>query len=159
VAHGAQGSLRRAGSEARSFAIALGVICEKLCGGTNTNCEKDFGSCFSPDTKRGLRRIASWNMSCCASRGALLFCSNARPDSFYYSSLSVHAFAVTALALRGGLRLPIYADLFDIFFGSGGDAWRSPRKLVGTQASCALPTVGGIRVRPGTVAEAGRTSE
>ena len=39
---GVQDSLLQAASAARSFAIAFGVVCEKLFAGTSTNCDKAF---------------------------------------------------------------------------------------------------------------------
>jgi hypothetical protein len=154
-----QDSLPRAGSVARSFAIAFDVVFEKLCAGTNTNCGKASGSCLLPGNRLQPPRIAPWNMNCCASQGALLFCCDAGSDSSYYSHLSVDAFAVTWPALRCRLRLPIYADLLDIFSGSSGDAWRPPRKLVGTQAPGALSTLGWMWVRSGAAAPGGRVSK
>jgi hypothetical protein len=41
---GVQGSLLQPASAARSFAIAFGVVCEKLFADTNTICGKAFGS-------------------------------------------------------------------------------------------------------------------
>lgn len=103
--------------------------------------------------------MTRWKMNGCASLGALLFCSDARTGSFYHSPLSVHAFTVASSALRSRLRLPIYPDLFEIFSGSGGDAWRSARKLAGIEAPRSLPTMGWMWVRPGAAALGGRISE
>ena len=44
VVCGAQDSLLQAAWAAQSFAIAFGVAYEKLFAGTNTNCDKAFGS-------------------------------------------------------------------------------------------------------------------
>jgi len=57
------------------------------------------------------------------------------------------------------MRLPIYPDLFEIFSGSGGDAWRSARQLAGVEAPRSLPAVGWMWVRPGAAALGGRISE
>src|SRR5262249_53459415 len=103
--------------------------------------------------------MAPWKMNGCASLGALLFCSDGRTGPFYHSPLSVHAFADTSSALRSWLRLPVYPDLFEIFSGSGGDAWRSARQLAGIEAPRSLPTMGGMWVRPGAAALGGRISE
>src|SRR4029077_16594171 len=54
---------------------------------------------------------------------------------------------------------PVYPDLFEIFSGSGGDAWCSARKLAGFEAPRSLPTVGRRWVRPGAVALGWRISE
>src|SRR5262249_51737200 len=103
--------------------------------------------------------MARWKMNGCASVGALLFCSDARTGSFYHSPLSVHAFTAASSVLRAGLRLPIYADLFEIFSRSGGDTWRSARKLAGIEARRSLPAMGWMWVRPGAAALGGRISE
>jgi len=109
--------------------------------------------------KPRLPAIESWKMNGCASLGALLFCSDAWTGSFYHSPLSVHAFAAASSALRAGLRLPIYPDLFKIFSGSGGDTWRSERQLAGVEAPRPLSAVGWMWVRPGAVELGGRISE
>jgi len=57
------------------------------------------------------------------------------------------------------LRLPIYPDLFEIFSGSGGDAWRSARQLAGIEAPRSLPAMGWMRVRSSAAALGGRISE
>ena len=103
--------------------------------------------------------MTGWKMNGCASLGALLFCSDVRTGSFYHWPLSVHAFTVASSALRSRLRLPIYPNLFEIFSGSGGNAWRSVRKLAGIEAPRSLPTMGWMWVRPGAAALGGRISE
>jgi len=158
LVRGVQDSLLQSASAARSFAIAFGGVCEKLCAGTSTNCEKAFGSCSLPDAKLRRPAIACWKMNGCASQGALLFCSDARTNSFCHSPLSVHAFAVAVSAVRPRFRLPIYPVLFEIFSGSGRDAWRRPRNLAWIKASCALPTLGWIWVRPRATAPGRRIS-
>jgi len=57
------------------------------------------------------------------------------------------------------LRLPIYPDLFEIFSGIGGDAWRSARQLAGIEAPRPLPTMGWMWVRPGAAALGRRIPE
>jgi hypothetical protein len=54
----------------------------------------------------------------------------------------MHSLAAALLDLWPRFRLPIYADVFGIFFGSGGDARLYPRKLVGIEATGPLPTLG-----------------
>jgi hypothetical protein len=44
LVRGVQDSLLQAAWAARSFAIEFDAVCEKLFAGTNTNCDKAFGS-------------------------------------------------------------------------------------------------------------------
>jgi hypothetical protein len=57
----------------------------------------------------------------------------------------MHAVTAAFLALRARFRLSIYTELFGVFFGSGGDAWRHPRNLAGTEAIGKMPTMGRSR--------------
>jgi len=68
----------------------------------------------------------------------------------------MHAFAAPLLDKRARFRLSIRADLFGIFFGSGGSPWLVSRELVGIEATGALPTLGRLRPRSGSAAEARR---
>jgi hypothetical protein len=85
-------------------------------------------------------------MNGCVWEHALLSCFDARNGTFFHSRLSVYALAVPPFAVRPELRLPIYADLFGIFLGSGGGAWRLLRKLARIKAHRSMSTVGRIRV-------------
>ena len=85
-------------------------------------------------------------MNGCVWQNALLSCFDARAGSFFDSNLSVYALTVPAFAVRSQFRLQIYADLFGIFFGSGGDSWRPLRKLARLESSRSMPTVGRIWV-------------
>src|SRR5205823_7763807 len=105
------------------------------------------GSCSSQGGLRPMPVIGSWKMNGCVWQSALLFCFNARFRSFFCSHLSIHAVAGSLLDLRLRFRLPIYADLFSVFFGSGGDAWSSSRWLAGIEAPGPLPTLGRDRPR------------
>jgi len=71
----------------------------------------------------------------------------------------MHSFAAASSAVRSWLRLPVYPELFEIFSGSGGDPWRSARKLAGFEAPRSLPTMGWMRVRPGAAALGWRISD
>jgi len=70
-----------------------------------------------------------------------------------------HAFAVAFVALLVLTAVAGLPDLFEIFSGSGGDAWRSVRKLAGFEAPRSLPTMGWMRVRPGAAPLGRRISE
>ena len=56
----------------------------------------------------------------------------------------MHVLAAALLDLRSRFGLSIYANLFGVFFGGGGDAWHCPWKLVGTKAPGTVSTVGRI---------------
>jgi hypothetical protein len=103
-----------------------------------------FGLCSLPDAMQPTRAIVRCKMNGCVWQNALLSCFDAQTGSFFDSHLSVYALAVPAFAVRS--RLPIYADLFSIFFGSSGDSWRSLRKLARIEAPRSMPTVGRIWV-------------
>lgn len=68
----------------------------------------------------------------------------------------MHALAAALLDRRAQLWLSIRADLFGIFFGSGGNAWIVSRELVGIETPGALPTLGRLRPRSGSAAQARR---
>ena len=133
-------------SEAQLFAIVFGAGCEKLFGSTNTYCERAFGLCSLPGAMQSARAIVRCKMNGCVWQNALLSCFDARTGSFFDSYLSVYALTVPAFAVRSQFRLQIYADLFGVFFGSGGGAWRSLRKLARIEAPRSMPTVGRIWV-------------
>ena len=82
------------------FGTAFGVVYERLCASTSTNCEKVFGLCSLPDAMQPTRAIMRWNMNGCFSQDALLFCFDARTGSFFSSHLSVDALAVPPFAVR-----------------------------------------------------------
>src|SRR5262249_36343538 len=86
-------------------------------------------------------------MNGCVWQSALLFCSDVGICSFFGSHLSIHAVAGPLFDLRPRLRLPIYVDLFSVFFRSGGGAWSPLRLLAGIEAPGALPTLGRSRPR------------
>src|SRR5207249_6803175 len=86
--------------EARSFAIASGAVCVRLCVSTSMVCDRTFGSCLLQSATLRTRAIEPWRMNGCVSQDALLFCSDALAPSFYDSRLSMHAFAPPWFAVR-----------------------------------------------------------
>jgi len=134
--------LLRVVSGAQLFAIAFGAVSGKLCASIRITCEKGFGLCLLPGRVPRPRAIARWNMSGCVWQGALLSCFDALAGSFFHSRLSVYALAVARFAVWPRFRLPIYAHLFGIFFGSGRTAWDPPWKLAGIEASRSMPALG-----------------
>src|SRR5712691_4643885 len=119
LARAGQALLLHVALEAQLLATAFGAVCGKSCASTSTNCEKVFGLCSLPDAMPRTRTIARWNMNGCVSRSALLFCFDAPISSSFDSHLSVDALAVPPFAVRSEFRLPIYANVFGIFSGSG----------------------------------------
>ena len=116
---GAWDSLLHVAWEARLFVIVSGAVSGKLCVKTSMLCEGSFGWCWLPEAMLLMPVINSWNMNGCVSQGALLFCFDAGTGSLFHSPLSMHALAVPAFAVRSQFRLPVYAELFGIFPGSG----------------------------------------
>src|SRR6478672_11272545 len=143
---GAWDSLLHVAWEARLFVIVCGAVCEKSCVKTSMLYEGGFGWFWLPGPMLLTRVINSWNMNGCVWQDALLFCFDAGAGSFFHSRLSIYALAVPAFAVRSQLRLPVYADLFGIFPGTGTCAWRCSRKLARIKAPRAMPYVGQIWV-------------
>jgi hypothetical protein len=96
----------------------FGAACEKLFVSINAWFVKISGWCSSPDRMLQTRAIAHWKMNGCVSQNALLFCFNASIASCFYPQLSVYALAASLLAGWSEFRLPIYADVLSVFFGS-----------------------------------------
>jgi hypothetical protein len=119
LVNGVWDSLLHVALEAQLFVIVFDAVCGKLCVNTSTLCEGVFGWCWLPDAMLLTRVINSWNMNGCVSQDALLFCFDAGTGSLFHSRLSMYTLAVSAFAVRSQFGLPIYADLFGIFLGSG----------------------------------------
>ena len=127
----------------RSFAIGFGGVCARLFAGASTNSEKVFWFVIIARQAAATATYGALEDEWLRlARRASILRPDARAGSFHHSPLSMHAFAVASFALRSGLRLPLYADLFEIFSASDRDAWCSARQLAGIEAPRSLPTMG-----------------